>query len=74
MRGNGWLITALLGLLVLAVLGDILIRSQSVHAQTPPTLYIDTVDTATRDLKVSIRGSEFIAFSCANGFCNILSK
>jgi hypothetical protein len=76
MRRSGWLTNALLGFLILVALGDILIHSQAVHAQTSPKLYIDTVMNSPniKDRRVAIQGTQVVAFSCAGDYCNVLSK
>jgi len=76
MRRNGWLTNTLLGLLILALAGNMLMHSQSVQAQTSPKLYIDTVvnNPNIKDRQAAIRGTQVVGFSCAGDYCNVLSK
>jgi len=76
MRRNGWLTNALLGLLILVLMGDILAHSQSAQAQSSAALYIDTVlnNPNVKDRQVAIRGAQVVGFSCAGDYCNVLSR
>jgi hypothetical protein len=69
-------ISAVLLMLALAVLVcDIVIRSRPVHAQSPPTVYIDGFSSRSGFAKpLPIKGRDIVAFSCANEDCYVLSK
>ena len=63
--------------LVLAALAcDIMIHSRTVHAQNPPTVYIDNVAHrfGKQHDELTIKGTQIVAFSCADGHCYVLSK
>jgi hypothetical protein len=70
-------ISAVLLVLVLAALvGDIMIRTCTVHAQSGAKVYIDTFfnNTNFKTKQVAIQGAEVVAISCGPEYCNILSK
>jgi hypothetical protein len=55
---------------------DILIHSRPVLAQTSPTVYIDNVahHFGKQHDELTIKGTQIVAFSCADGHCYVLSK
>jgi len=68
---------ALLLVLVLTALAcDMILRSRSVHAQSPLTVYIDSVPHHFKERHdtLILKGTEFIGFHCADGSCYVLSK
>jgi hypothetical protein len=55
---------------------DILIHSRPVLAQTSPMVYIDNVahHFGKQHDELTIKGTQIVAFSCADGHCYVLSK
>jgi hypothetical protein len=66
----------LLLLALAALVCDIMIRSHTVHAQGSPTVYIDNVAHrfGKQHDELTIKGTQIVAFSCADGHCYVLSK
>jgi hypothetical protein len=66
----------LLLLALAAFVCDIMIRSRPVHAQSSPTVYIDNVAHrfGKQHDELTIKGTQIVAFSCADGHCYVLSK
>ena len=66
----------LLLLVLAAFVCDIMIRSRPVHAQSSPTVYIDNVADrfGKQHDELTIKGTQIVAFSCADGHCYVLSK
>jgi hypothetical protein len=66
----------LLLFVLVALVCDILIHSHPVHAQNSPILYVDNVahHFGKRHDELTIKGTQVIAFSCADGHCYVLSK
>jgi hypothetical protein len=73
---RNYILGVLLLLVLVAVVCDILIHSRPVHAQTSPTVYIDNVAHrfGKQHDELTIKGTQIIAFSCADGHCYVLSK
>jgi hypothetical protein len=73
---RSYLSSALLFLLLLAVISDIVVRSRPVHAQGSPTVYVNAFSTIAAQLKpFKTQGSEVIGFSCSGDHtCYVLSK
>jgi hypothetical protein len=61
---------------LVALVSDILIHSHPVHAQNSPTLYVDNVPHhfGKQHDELTIKGTQVVAFSCADGPCYVLSK
>lgn len=66
--------TVLLILVLVALVGDIAIRSRTVHAQSSPTVYIDKVFANSLLKPFAIKGTEVVSFSCSGDSCYVLSK
>jgi hypothetical protein len=66
----------LLLLVFVALVCDILIHSHPVFAQSSPTVYIDNVAHrfGKQHDELTIKGTQIVAFSCADGHCYVLSK
>jgi len=67
--------TVLMALVLAGPAYDIRTRTQVVHAQSPGMYYLQTVLHPTSDtLTVTTKGRDVVSFSCADGFCYVLSK
>jgi hypothetical protein len=66
----------LLLLALAAFVCDIMIRSRPVHAQSSPTVYIDNVAHrfGKQHDELTLKGTQIVAFSCADGHCYVLSQ
>ena len=66
----------LLLLVLVALVCDILIHAHPVLAQGTPTVYIDNVahHFGKQHDELTIKGTQIVAFSCADGHCYVLSK
>ena len=66
----------LLLLVLVALAFDIMIQSHQGHAQNSPTVYIDNVahHFGKQHDELTIKGTQIVAFSCADGHCYVLSK
>jgi hypothetical protein len=72
MRNN--LSIVLLLLVLIALVWDIAIRSQPVHAQNVHKVYIDNVVNNLNQHELNVRGGEVLGLSCAEGNCYVLSR
>jgi hypothetical protein len=69
------ILTVLMLLVFAALVCDITIRSQSVHAQNPTKVYIDGVGVLDPKQQLTVQGKEIVGFACANQTsCFVLSK
>jgi hypothetical protein len=60
---RSYLSSALLLLLLIAVISDIVVRSRPVHAQGSPTVYVNAISTIASQVKpFKTQGSEIVAF------------
>jgi hypothetical protein len=66
----------LLGLVLTALVCDMILRSRPVHAQAPLTVYIDSAPHHFKERHdtLALKGTEVIGFHCADGSCYVLSK
>ena len=66
----------LLGLVLAALAGDMILHSRSVHAQSPLTVYIDSAPHHFKERHdtLVLKGTEVTGFHCADGSCYVLSK
>jgi hypothetical protein len=64
----------LLSLVLIALVWDIAIRSQPVHAQNDHKVYIDNVVNSMGQHELNVRGGEVLAFSCTGDNCYVLSS
>ena len=66
----------LLLILLAALVGDMILHSRSVYAQTPLTVYIDSAPHHFKERHdtLVLKGTEVIGFHCADGSCYVLSK
>ena len=66
----------LIGLVLTALVFDMVLHSRSVHAQTPLTVYIDSAPHHFKERHdtLDLKGTEVIGFQCADGSCYVLSK
>ena len=66
----------LLGLVLAALLCDIAMRSRSVYAQAPLTVYIDSAPHHFKERHdtLTLKGTQVVGFQCADGSCFVLSK
>jgi len=66
----------LLGLVLTALVCDVILRSRPVHAQTPLTVYIDSAPHHFKERHdtLVLKGTQVIGFHCADGSCYVLSK
>jgi hypothetical protein len=66
----------LLGLVLTAIVCDMILRSCPVHAQAPLTVYIDSAPHHFKERHdtLALKGTEVIGFHCADGSCYVLSK
>ena len=66
----------LLGLVLMALVCDMMLHSRPAHAQTPLTVYIDSAPHHFKERHdtLVLKGTEVIAFQCADGSCYVLSK
>jgi hypothetical protein len=66
----------LLGLVLAALLCDMILHLRPVHAQGPLTVYIDSAPHHFKERHdtLGLKGTEVIGFHCADGSCYVLSK
>ena len=66
----------LLALVLAALVCDMILHSRTVHAQSPLTVYIDSVPHHFKEKHdtLALPGTEVIGFQCADGRCFVLSK
>jgi hypothetical protein len=66
----------LLGLVLVAIVCDMILHSRSVHAQAPLTVYIDSAPHHFKERHdtLTLKGTDVIGFHCADGSCYVLSK
>lgn len=66
----------LLGLVLMALACDMFLRSRTVHAQAPLTVYIDSAPHHFKERHdaLALKGTEVLGFQCADGSCYVLSK
>jgi hypothetical protein len=59
-----------------ALVGDVILHSRTVHAQTPLTVYIDSAPHHFKERHdtLILKGTEVIGFHCVDGSCYVLSK
>ena len=68
-----YILPILLFLVLVALVSDIFVRTRPVYAQS--ALYIDQISAqGAKHQKVTVNGTDFVAFSCATDFCYVLSK
>jgi hypothetical protein len=63
----------LLLFVLVALVWDIAIRSQPVHAQNTHKVYIDNVDNNSGQHELNVKGGEVLALSCNENTCYVLS-
>jgi hypothetical protein len=66
----------LLLLALAALVCDSMFRSHPVQAQSSPTVYIDNAAHrfGKQHDELTTKGTQIVAFSCADGHCYVLSK
>lgn len=66
----------LLGLVLAALAGDMILHSRPVHAQSALTVYVDSVPHHLKERHdtLVLKGTEVMGFQCADGSCYVLSK
>jgi hypothetical protein len=66
----------LLVVVLSALVCDLIEHSRPVHAQTPLTVYVDSVPHHFKERHdtLALKGTQVIGFHCADGSCYVLSK
>jgi hypothetical protein len=66
----------LLGLVLAALVCDMILHSRPVRAEAPLTVYIDSVPHHFKERHdtMALKGTEVIGFHCTDGSCYVLSK
>jgi hypothetical protein len=66
----------LLGLVLTALVCDMMLHSRPAQAQAPLTVYIDSAPHHLKERHdtLVLKGTQVIGFHCADGSCYVLSK